>query len=115
MSWAEANLNDDPIEVLSRRITDLEDTIATQLTELRGNIDTAVEAMRDAATGHAQSFLAGFEDQLADAISVSLRSVATEIQHAVVLALSSMEQPASAADVERVNNRIDELRSLLLG
>jgi hypothetical protein len=56
-----------------------------------------------------------------------IEDVATSLQHAVLRALNSFEQsargpgietvdaPATVRDVARVNQRIDELRSLLLG
>jgi hypothetical protein len=180
MSWADANINNDPIEQLSHRITDLEQMILTQVTELRTEVGLAAAAIRGGggAAGPAgtTSMLGDLEEQLAHAVTVSLSAaleairqslteavtdavaqlafrlettlasspsataarpqlsgsdlddVATTLQHSVLLALSAFETshftspevdptdpPATARDVNRVNQRIDELRSLLLG
>jgi signal transduction histidine kinase len=113
VSWADANLNQDPVDQLARRITDLEDTISTQLDDLRA-------AVRELS--------ARLDQRLAEGSNVEV--VAATLQHAVLLALSSFEQsvgtggrspddpfdmPATSRDIARVNTRIDELRALLLG
>jgi hypothetical protein len=110
------NLNEDPVDALSSRITDLEDTVTTQLNELRHEVGMAAAAMRGDTNPNA--FLAGLEEQLARAVSASLSSalesirmslteivsermsaaggdielIAANLQHAVLLALSAFEQ-----------------------
>jgi hypothetical protein len=181
VSWADANLNDDPGEALGQRITDLEQHLSSQLAELRHEVGLAASTMSGMAGGAAP--LGDLEEQLARAVTVSLsaaleairealteavsnavaqlglkleatletqvtrltpqapqilrptwdavdlENVAASLQHSVLLALSSFEQatappapssdpmasPATARDVARVNQRIDELRALLLG
>lgn len=175
MSWADANLNEDPVEALSQRIGELEHTITSQLAELRNEVGLAAATMRTGPATPAGSQIGDLEEQLARAVTVSLSaaleriredlteavtsavahlssrfetarslapeqtsqetwaagdlaSVAASLQHSVLLALSSFEQPtgapmgldpmdgpATARDVARVNQRIDELRALLLG
>lgn len=167
MSWADANLNDDPTDVLVQRITDLENTISTQLSELRHEIGLAAAAGHGDGSPAPAAMLGDLEEQFARAVTVSLSAaleairesltdavaeavqqlasqpapaaraqwdgpeleeVAATLQHAVLLALSSFDQPkvarsatdpfdgpATARDVARVNQRIDELRQLLLG
>jgi hypothetical protein len=148
------NLNEDPVDALSSRITNLEDAVTTQLNELRHEVGMAAAAMRGGTNPNA--FLEGLEQQLAHAVSASLSSalesirtslteivsermtaaggdvelIAANLQHAVLLALSAFEQavappttsngdplaaPATARDVARINARIDELRTQLLG
>jgi hypothetical protein len=174
VSWADANLNDDSPDGLSNRITALEQTINTQLSELRAEVGLAAAAMRDSGDQDGSgSPLGDLEEHLARAVTVSLSAVledvrkslteavtdavaqlglqletlmasqaqarpewseidleevAASLQHAVLQVLSSFEPstvapqaieptdaPATARDVARVNQRIDELRSLLLG
>jgi hypothetical protein len=182
VSWADANLNDDPGETLGHRITELEHTVASQLSELRNEVGLAAAAMRAGAPGGSGSPIGDLEQQLARAVTVSLsaaleairealteavaaavtqlgikveatlesqvarltphapqvlrptwdsvdlENVSASLQHSVLLALSSFEQanaapasadamdtPATARDVARVNQRLDELRALLLG
>ena len=186
MSWADANLNDDPVEGLGGRIAELEQNLSSQLAELRNEVGLAAAAMRtDPSGGGSVSPIADLEQQLARAVTVSLsaaleairealteavsaavaqlsvkldatleaqlaqlaqlpptspqgaratwdatdlENVTASLQHSVLLALSSFEQsasapvssdpmeaPATARDVSRVNQRIDELRTLLLG
>jgi hypothetical protein len=170
-------------ENLSQRLTDLEDSLSSQITELRTELSLAAAAMRSAASSQPNmvSPLGDLEDQLARAVTVSLSAaleniresltdaiakavsvlavsleqkigatvsataggsgdvvrtqlspqdvddITASLQHSVLLALSSLEQSvtvpstvsneavATVNDVARVNQRIDELRSLLLG
>lgn len=178
VSWAEANTSDrHPAEFLSHRISDLEQTINTQLSEIRTEVTLAAAAMRASASASQLggiSPLGDLEDQLARAVTISLSAaletireslteavanavsrlaasldgrptdasgpvvrtqlsaadldeITASLQHSVVLALSSFEPSgtrapiesnealATVSDVARVNQRIDELRSLLLG
>jgi hypothetical protein len=175
VSWADANLNQDPSDALAQRITDLEHSVSYQLSELRNEVGLAAAAMRTGGSAGAASPLGNLEEQLARAVTVSLsaalesireslssvvsgavaelalrveaaiasqpapvahaqwdasdiEAVAASLQHAVLLALSSFERPtvshsgsdpndspATVRDVTRVNQRLDELRSLLLG
>lgn len=171
VSWADASENDGPIDVLSRRIADLEHTVGAELSELRNEVGLAAAAMRREGQDGPTSMLGDLEEQLARAVTVSLSAaleaireslteaigtavqqltsrlettidttidttieglgleeVAASLQQSVLLALSAFEEssaaqsaadpfdgPATARDVARVNQRIDELRSLLLG
>ncbi len=73
MSWADANLNDDPVELLARRITDLEDTVNTRLDEIRTEVGLATAAIAQSSVAGPQgNFFGGLEEQLANAVSVSL-------------------------------------------
>lgn len=120
MSWADVNLNDDPADALAKRIVDLEDTIATQFATLHEGLRIVAEAVSD---------LAARLDEGATA-STDVDVLAARLQHAVLLAISSLEQPdvahigngddplstpATARDIARINTRIDDLRALLLG
>lgn len=161
---------------LSQRITDLEQSISGQISELRAEVGLAAMAMRNAAAGQpVVSPLGDLEEQLARAVTVSLSAaleaihdsltdavanavdrlavsverqnfnapsgavvraqlspadldeITASLHHSVLVALSPLEHtaPGSAivsneavatvSDVARVNQRIDELRSLLLG
>jgi len=115
------NLNDDPADALAKRIVDLEDTIAAQFATLHEGLRIVAEAVGD---------LAARLDE-GPAASSDLDVIAAKLQHAVLLALSSIDQssdaahpgagddplstPATVRDVARINTRIDDLRALLLG
>ncbi len=146
--------------MLAQRILELEDTVATQFSALRTEIGMTLATLpRDNAPAN---FLGDLEEELANAVSVSLSAaleairqsltdvvqkalaeidvrpfegsdvevVAATLQHQVLLALSAFEQsvrapvtasgdpldhPATRRDIARLNARIDELRSQLLG
>lgn len=174
VSWADTNLNNDPKDPLAHRLTELELSINTQLSELRNEVGLAAAAMRSGSDGGERaSMFNELEEQLAHAVTVSLSAAleaireslteaiasavaqlafrletmisalppprpqwsstalddaAASLQHAVLLTLSSFEQsilsraeaasvdgPALVRDVAQVNQRIDELRSQLLG
>jgi hypothetical protein len=167
--------------MLSHRLTELEHSINTQISELRNEVGLAAAAMRTGGGGGlgggagAPSVFGDLEQQLAHAVTVSLSSAletiresltetiagavaqlafrletmiaalppprpqwnaqaldeaSAALQHSVLLTLSSFqdsvlaqvsseaqssELPALARDVALVNQRVDELRSQLLG
>ena len=90
MSWADANLNEDPVDVLAKRIVDLEDTMSTQLDQLRNEIGVVISALRDLTARVGEGLETGSSDD-------------------------PMDTPATSRDIARLNTRIDELRALLLG
>jgi hypothetical protein len=120
VSWADVNLNEDPVDALSKRITDLEDTITTQFEQLLNELATIRKSLADVVAEPARELqprVSGGND---------IEVVAAKLQHAVLLALSTFEQsvtangtssdrPATATDIARLSSRIDELRTLLLG
>jgi hypothetical protein len=174
VSWADANLNEDRTDLLAHRLAEFEESINVQLAELRNEVGLATASMRSGtAAGERASMFGDLEEQLANAVTVSLSAAleqiresltesiagavaqlafrletmisalppprpqwssaaldeaAAAIQHSVLLTLSSFEEtivsraeaatadvPALAHDVALVNQRIDELRSKLLG
>jgi hypothetical protein len=147
------------IDILARRVGELETTVDTAIAELRTEVADSMKALRAAAGGPGM-FLSDLGTALEEAVSTALQgaveslrgslttivqeaverqaalsdhnaeAIVANIQHAVLLALSSFEEsalrhiaavaepaegPATARDLARVNNRIDELRALLLG
>jgi hypothetical protein len=75
------NLNEDPTDLLAQRIVDLEDTIGTQFGELRAEIGMAVAAIRRETAP--TSFLGDLEEQLANAVSVSLSAALEAIRQSL--------------------------------
>ncbi|MEY2447834.1 MAG: hypothetical protein QOH79_1310 [Acidimicrobiaceae bacterium] len=117
---------------------DLEEQLARAVTV---SLSAALEAIREALTEAVSSAVAQLAFRLEATMAsqsppvvhakweaADLENVAASLQHSVLLALSSFERstapaqvsdpmdvPASVRDVARVNQRLDELRSLLLG
>lgn len=121
MSWADADVSDNSSEVLAQRISDLEQSVKGQLTELRNQLSLALTAAAESKT----SPVVDLEQQLERAVTVSLANaletirqslvrsvddavkqlsthmqstdvehIAASLQHSVLLALTSFEQSA---------------------
>jgi hypothetical protein len=119
-------------------IGDLEEQLARAVST---SLSAALESIRESLTHAVASAVAELAFRLETTIASQpaqatrvqwdasdLEGVAASLQHAVLVALSSFERstlsksgpdpidwPATARDVARVNQRLDELRSLLLG
>src|SRR5260221_12065944 len=82
---------DHPAAVLSNRITDIEQTINTHLTEIRTEVSLAAAALRSAAPGQVGSAppLGDLEEQLARAVTVSLSAALEAIRESLTDAVAS--------------------------
>jgi hypothetical protein len=111
-------------------LDDLEDKLANAVTV---SLSAALEAIKVALTeavGESVRELATRLEKTAVS-SADVESIAASLQHSVLLTLTSFEQamhaasaplpidtmdpPATARDMARVNHRLDELREMLLG
>jgi len=134
MSWADANLSEDPPPPF---FGELEDQLAHAVTiSLAGALEAFKQSLNETITEAVHELT----EKLAAAVAAQSTSasqwagpdydeITASIQHSVLMALAQYEPPTSAAvatgdpfdspatarDVARVNQRIDELRSLLLG
>jgi hypothetical protein len=102
VSWSDANLNEDPPDALAQRITDLETNVSGQLAELRHEIGLAVAAMRRGGQPTGGSPFENLEQQLANAVTVSLsaalEAIRQSLTNTVAEAIQRLESSPAAAE-----------------
>jgi hypothetical protein len=96
--WSDANLSEEPTDVLAQRITDLETSVSGQLAELRHEVGLAVAAMRDAVQPGVSPF-ENLEQQLANAVTVSLSAALEAIRQSLTKTVADAIQRLEASPV----------------
>ena len=87
MSWGDANANDESADI-STRLTEFEQTINAQLSELRTEVGLAAAAMRSGGAPGGAAPLGDLEGQLARAVTVSLSAALEAIRESLTDAVT---------------------------
>ena len=114
MFWSDANLPEDPTDVLAQRITDLETNVSGQLAELRHEVGLAVAAMRNGVQSGGSPF-ENLEQQLANAVTVSLSAALEAIRQSLTNTVTEAIQRLESSPVatERKALQIEEVAASL--
>jgi hypothetical protein len=120
VSRSDASLNDNSPEGLPNRLAALEQTINTQLSAIAdaiAELASRLEAVTASQPPPSPQWSATDLQEVAASLQYSLLQAlsAFELSNIAPSVVEPIDAPATARDVARVNRRIDELRSLLLG
>ena len=134
MTWVDADVSDDDAQ--HAFLGDLEQQLATAVTvSLKGALDAFRTSLSETIDAAVRELTARLEAAVTAQLSTArgrwegpdVDEINASVQHAVLMALAQFEPPvnpaaadpfdapATSRDLAQINQRIDELRSLLLG